>query len=196
LGAGLDTFAQRRPGIAAQLTIFEVDQPGPQRWKQRRLIELGYDVPNWLRFAPVDFEAGDSWWTALRDAGFHANEPAVITSTGVSMYLTQEAIQAMLRQIATFARGSTLATTFVLPVELADAEDRPGYEAAIAGARASGTPFISFFTPEHIAKLAREAGFREVATISPSVLNERYFSNRADGLRLSGTSEQFLIAKT
>ena len=30
LGAGLDTFAQRRPEIAAQLNIFEIDQPKMQ----------------------------------------------------------------------------------------------------------------------------------------------------------------------
>jgi len=28
LGAGLDTFAQRRPEIASRLLVFEVDQPG------------------------------------------------------------------------------------------------------------------------------------------------------------------------
>ena len=38
LGAGLDTFAQRRPEIAARLRVFEVDQPGPQAWKRQRLI--------------------------------------------------------------------------------------------------------------------------------------------------------------
>ena len=30
LGAGLDTFAQRRPDLAARLRVFEVDQPGPR----------------------------------------------------------------------------------------------------------------------------------------------------------------------
>jgi methyltransferase (TIGR00027 family) len=58
LGAGLDTFAQRRPEVASSLTLFEIDQPGTQAWKHRRLIELGYGVPEWLRFVPVDFEAG------------------------------------------------------------------------------------------------------------------------------------------
>ncbi|GAB3629284.1 O-methyltransferase [Pandoraea terrae] len=38
LGAGLDSFAQRRPEIASHLRVFEVDQPGPQAWKRRRLI--------------------------------------------------------------------------------------------------------------------------------------------------------------
>src|SRR5579862_4919953 len=62
LGAGLDTFAQRRPDLASTLHVFEVDQPGPQAWKRERLIALGYDVPEWLRLVPVDFEAGDAWW--------------------------------------------------------------------------------------------------------------------------------------
>jgi methyltransferase (TIGR00027 family) len=30
LGAGLDTFAQRRPEIASRLRVFEIDQPGAQ----------------------------------------------------------------------------------------------------------------------------------------------------------------------
>ena len=34
LGAGLDTFAQRRPELASRLRMFEVDRPGPQEWKR------------------------------------------------------------------------------------------------------------------------------------------------------------------
>ena len=60
LGAGLDSFAQRRPEIASHLKVFEIDQPGPQAWKRQRLIELGFGVPDWLRFVPVDFEAGEA----------------------------------------------------------------------------------------------------------------------------------------
>ncbi len=45
LGAGLDTFAQRRPEIASRLRVFEIDQPAPQAWKRRRLIELGFPIP-------------------------------------------------------------------------------------------------------------------------------------------------------
>src|SRR6185312_9073436 len=61
LGAGLDSFAQRRPEIASRLRVFEVDRPGPQEWKRRRLVDLGFGVPDWLRLVPVDFEAGASW---------------------------------------------------------------------------------------------------------------------------------------
>src|SRR5271168_4873079 len=100
LGAGLDTFAQRRPEIASRLRIFEVDPPGPQAWKQQRLSELGFGLPEWLRFVPVDYEAGDGWWQRLAAAGFDAGRPAVVASTGVSMYLTRDAIAATLRLVA------------------------------------------------------------------------------------------------
>ncbi len=202
LGAGLDSFAQRRPEIASRLKVFEVDQPGPQAWKRQRLIELGFGIPEWLRLVPVDFEAGGTererpkaaWWEELTNAGFDASEPAVVVSTGVSLYLSKEAIAATLRAIASLAPGSTLAMTFILPLELADPEERPGYEAAAKGARASGTPFISFFAPQEMLTLAREAGFREVRHVAGSDLAQRYFAGRSDGLRPG--SEALLVATT
>jgi methyltransferase (TIGR00027 family) len=194
LGAGLDTFAQRRPEIASRLRIFEVDQPGPQAWKRQRLIELGFGIPEWLRLVPVDFEAGGSWWERLAAAGFDARRPAVVSSTGVSLYLTKDAIAATLRQIAALAPGTTFAMTYILPLELADPEERPGYEAAERGARAAGTPFLSFFTPPEMLTLAREAGFREVRRVSAAELTQRYFAVRTDGLRPG--SEELLVAST
>jgi methyltransferase (TIGR00027 family) len=196
LGAGLDTFAQRRPEIASGLRVFEVDQPGPQTWKQRRLYELGFGVPSFLRFVPVNFEAGDAWWEALKTAGFDSDEPAVVASTGVSMYLTRDAIAATLRQVAALASGSTLAMTFLLPLELMPPEVRPGFQMAEKGAQASGTPFISFFTPTEMLTLAREAGFKTVQHVSAAFLAERYFSGRTDGLRPPNNSEELLVATT
>src|SRR5437667_10324227 len=92
LGAGLDTFAQRRPEIASRLRIFEVDRPGPQAWKRERLIELGFGIPEWLRLVPVDFEAGDDWWQWLAAAGFDIGQPAVCASSGFRMYVYLDAI--------------------------------------------------------------------------------------------------------
>jgi methyltransferase (TIGR00027 family) len=196
LGAGLDTFAQRRPEIASGLRVFEIDQPGAQAWKRQRLIDLGFGIPEWLRLVPVDFEAGGSWRESLAAAGFDADRPAVVASAGVSMYLTRAANTATLRDVAAFAKGSTLAMTFLLPLELADPAARPGLERGEQGARASGTPFISFFTPTEILTLAREAGFREVLHVSAATLSQRYFAGRTDGLRLPDRSEELLVAST
>jgi methyltransferase (TIGR00027 family) len=195
LGAGLDTFAQRRPELAARLRIFEVDRPGPQSWKRQRLVELGYGIPDWLRLVPVDFEAGGSWWEGLSDEGFAADAPAVVASTGVSMYLTKDANAATLSQLASLAPGSTLVMTFQPPLELLEEEDRPGRLAVENGARAAGTPFLSFFAPEEILGMAREAGLSEVRHVSATMLNERYFAGRSDGLRTSN-GEELLVATT
>ena len=196
LGAGLDSFAQRRPEIASHLKVFEVDQPGPQAWKRQRLIELGFGVPDWLRFVPVDFEAGGSWRDGLVTAGFDDSKPAIVVSTGVSMYLTKDANAATLREVASLAPGSTLAMTFLLPLEMADPEVRPGLEMAEKGARSSGTPFISFFTPPEILALAHEAGFGEARHVSAADLTERYFMGRTDGLRPPKNAEELLVANT
>lgn len=195
LGAGLDTFAQRRADLASRLLVFEVDQPGPQEWKRQRLVELGFGVPSFLRLVPVDFEAGDLWWERLAASGFDAALPTVVASTGVSMYLTREAITATLRRIASLAQGSTLVMSFLLPIELMGPEVRPGFERAAEGARASGTPFISFFTPDEMLQLAREAGFRAVEHVPAAALAERYFAGRADGLRPPENAEELLVAR-
>jgi methyltransferase (TIGR00027 family) len=193
LGAGLDTFAERRPDLAARLTVFEVDQPGTQAWKRQRLTDLGYGIPDWLRLVPVDFEAGASWRDEVAAAGFDVTRPAVVASTGVSMYLTREANAATLRDLATLAPGSTVALTFMLPLDLIDEQDRQGWTMAENGARNSGTPFISFFSPGEFLGLAREAGFADVRHVSGRDLGERYLAGRTDGLRVS-TGEDFLVA--
>jgi hypothetical protein len=79
--------------------------------------------------------------------------------------LRQVATLAALRQVATLAARSTSATTFILPLELTDPEVRPGMELAEKGARASGSPFISFFTrTRSLLWLAKPASCRLVAT--------------------------------
>jgi len=196
LGAGLDTFVQRRPELASRVVVFEIDQPGPQEWKRQRLVDLGLGVPSFLRLVPVDFEAGDDWWKRLVASGFDSGRPAVVASTGVSMYLTKDAIMATLRQVAALAPGSTLVMSFMLPIEMVDAEVRPGVQRAAEGARANGTPFISFFTPEEMLALARDAAFKEVRHVSADTLAERYFAGRKDGLRPPGNSEELLVAST
>lgn len=193
LGAGLDTFAQRRPETASALRIYEVDQPGTQEWKRRRLIELGYPPPAGLRLVPVDFEAGQSWWNALAANGFNAASAAVVTSIGVSMYLTRDATEATLRQTAALAPGSTLAMTFMLPIDLIDEDERALQLRVEAAARASGTPFISHYAPDEIVAMARAAGFTSVHHVTPVQLTQRYFADRADGLR-PARAEHLIVA--
>ncbi len=192
LGAGLDTFAQRK-GAAAGLQVFEVDAPGPQAWKRERLAALGWDTPPWLHFVPVDFEAGQDWWQQLTLAGFDPRKPTVVVSTGVVMYLTHQAIVATLRQLAQLPAGSALAMSFMLPVDLVEPAERPGRLATEKYAAAAGTPFLSFFSPQEMVELVRSSGIGDASHVSAAELTERYFSGRTDGLRPS-SSEEIVVA--
>jgi methyltransferase (TIGR00027 family) len=194
LGAGLDTFAQRRPEIASRITVFEVEQPGPQAWKRKRLVELGFGVPEWLRLVPVDFET-TSWWDGLLANGFDVAKPAVVASLGVSMYLTREATAAVLRQGAALAPGSTLVMTFMQPVDLVAPEEQDIHRATNAAARAAGTPFISYYSPDEILAMARDAGFAAARHVTAGDYTQRYFADRTDGLR-PFTTEELLVATT
>ncbi|SDD69223.1 class I SAM-dependent methyltransferase [Niabella drilacis] len=194
LGAGLDSFAQRRPDVAARLQVYEIDQPDTQLWKQQRLQALDFGLPEWLHFVSVDFEKS-SWWQELLKAGFNLAEPAVAACTGVTLYLTENAIRDTLRQLATLAPGSALAIAFYLPLHLMAPEDRPLQEIATKGAREAGTPFVSFFAPADVLQLAEDAGFKNSKIITTKELELLYFANRTDGL-LPASGEIFLLAET
>ncbi len=194
LGAGLDSFAQRNAEISSQIDIYEIDQPDTLAWKEEKLIENGYKISDNLHFVPVDFETS-SWWTELLNKGFDVNEKAVVSCTGVTLYLAKEAITDTLKKMTSLASGSTIAIAFYLPLEQLDEEDKPMQEIAIKGANASGTPFVSFFSVEEIIKLAEEAGLQEIQTVSTKDMTENYFKDRTDNL-LPASGEFFLIAKT
>ena len=145
---------------------------------------------------PVDFEAGDAWWERLASAGFDRGRPAVVASTGVSMYLTREAIAATLRELATLAPGSTLAMTFLLPLELVDDAGPPGLEHAEQRRAGPRDAVHQLLRAARVPRPGpRRPGSPTSGTCPGANLNDRYFAGRPDGLRMS-TGEDFLIATT
>jgi methyltransferase (TIGR00027 family) len=117
LGAGLDTFAYRRPDL--DLHVFEVDHPATQGWKRSSLADLGVTIHDNLVFAPVDFEH-QGLELALEEAGFSFQKPAVFSWLGVTMYLTPEAIDQTLSTIAHGAAGTRLVLTYNQPDRVLD----------------------------------------------------------------------------
>lgn len=193
LGAGLDTFALRHAQDGNGPLVFEVDQPQTQEWKQARMRALGLPVPESLRFAPFDFESGGSWVAALGEAGFDPTRPAVVALTGLTQYLTKNAIQRMMRDVAGLSPATAYVATFIVPLEAADPADRDLVALTVQLNQARGTPWLSTFTPGQFGRLAEESGLRDAAVVSPAALTDRYFSGRSDGLRPC-SAEQLLIA--
>jgi methyltransferase (TIGR00027 family) len=112
LGAGYDCRALRLPELA-DTRVFEIDHPATQGHKRRVLAELGVESPS--TYVTWDFEtqATDDLPAALAEAGHDAKAPSLTIWEGVTMYLTEPAIDASLRAIASWsAPGSQLAMTY------------------------------------------------------------------------------------
>ena len=185
LGAGLDTFAYRNAYGAEGLQVFEVDHPGTQRWKQKLVAEAGIDVPASLTCVPLDFER-DDLSTALRNAGFRADQAACIGWMGVTMYLTTDAVTRTLRAAAGFAAGSCLCFDYRVPVSMLNPVERVINDMLGQQIAAAGEPWLSSFEPEQLQGRLLELGFSSAQSATPEELNARYFARRKDGLRTGG----------
>ncbi|MGA2673209.1 MAG: class I SAM-dependent methyltransferase [Terracidiphilus sp.] len=183
LGAGLDTFAYRNP--FASLRVFEVDYPATQEWKRALLEEAAIDAPAGLTFVPLDFEhktlAG-----GLAEAGFDAGKPAFFGWLGVTPYLTLDAFRATLSAIAALPFGSGVSFDYAFSPETLTPQRRRVFDALAGRVAAAGEPFRLFFAPEQLAAELHRAGFRRLEQVDTGELNDLYFRNRADGLKLSG----------
>jgi methyltransferase (TIGR00027 family) len=184
LGAGLDSFAYRRPDLATILRIFEVDHPATQQWKRARLEALSVDLPSHLTFIPLDFE--QHTLAAALPAGGHRPElPTFFSWLGVTHYLTDEAVFTILRYVASLAPGSEIVFQYFLPETLFDDENRR-LLALWKERRASvGEPVLSQFEPATLATRMQECGFTQIWDVGPEELDARYFAGRTDGLRAS-----------
>lgn len=194
LGAGLDSFALRHADLLRRLTVYEIERPGPQAWKQRRLSELGLAVPPGLRFVPVDFESGETWATRLAEADFDRRRPAFLSALGLTQYIDRAATRAIFEEAAALAPGTAIFCGFIVPDDLVDPAEREITHRIKEVVASRGCPFVSEYAPADLAALAQRAGFDDVRLFSPDELTERYFSGRPDRLRMPSL-ERFLFAR-
>ena len=183
LGAGLDTFAYERAKVFDGLSIFEIDHPATQGWKREKLKEAQIVPPSSLTYAPVNFES-ETIREGLVRAGFDFGKPAWFAWLGVTPYLSREAIVATLSLIASLKPNSGVVFDYAEPPQGDSAS--LGFRAMSERVAAIGEPFKSFFMPDEISTLLREIGFATIESLGAMELNARYFSSRADGLKLLG----------
>ncbi|MBO0860816.1 MAG: class I SAM-dependent methyltransferase, partial [Chloracidobacterium sp.] len=183
LGAGLDTFAYRNPYPKHTLRIFEVDHPATQAWKRARLKDAGIALPVNLKFAPVDFEKR-TLADGLRDAGYDPSQNAFFSWLGVTPYLTIDGVMTTLRYIATAQMGSGVVFDYAISPSLMAPTQRLVFDAMANRVAAAGEPWHTFFDPAELMKDLQAMGFGHVEDIGAEEINERYFKDRTDGLRV------------
>ncbi len=195
LGAGLDTFAYRNPYPAGRLRVFEVDHPATQAWKLELLERTRIAIPETVRHVPVDF-ASQALGERLRDSGFRADAPSFFSWLGVTMYLERPTVLATLRWIAAaLPPGSGIVFDYAIAPARLGWFERLVFCAMAWRVAAVGEPWRTTFDPRELVTRIRELGYARVDDLAPRELNARYFSDRADGLRV-GTLAAVISAGT
>ncbi|MBN1667977.1 MAG: class I SAM-dependent methyltransferase [Anaerolineales bacterium] len=181
LGAGMETFAFRRPVLLDRLSVFEVDTPATLAFKQGRLADLGWEIPPQLAFVPLDF-AQDSLCEALEAACYDPRQPSFFSWLGVTFYLEKAVVWDTLTAIrGVAAAGSSLVFDYIEP---------QGFDPVVAAVRMQrmqaivarvGEPMRTWLDPAVLAVELARAGFHLKESLSPAEIEGRYFAGRTDG---------------
>ncbi|MEM9174296.1 MAG: class I SAM-dependent methyltransferase [Myxococcota bacterium] len=190
LGAGLDSYAWRRPDDQDALRIYEIDHPATRQWKIDRLTELGWPVPRDLRMVPCDFETRSAT-EALATTDFDPGLPTVVSWMGVIYYLERPTATAALAEIAALlAPGSELVFDFMLPWETMPPRYHAIRERMNAWLKGAGEPQKNRYTPEEMVEAASAAGFDDGEVLDVPSLYARYTAREPK----TPLTERFFVA--
>lgn len=173
LGAGYDARAYR---FAAQLhdaqaRVFEVDHPATQRRKLEMLA--GAELPETrVEHVPFDFEQGVDKLPAALDAhGFSPSERTFAIWEGVTMYLTEPAIEATLAMLrGCTPPGSELCFTYF---DVRYLHGRRGIQLRLL-VRAVGEPLRFGWDPGHLPEWMQRHGWELLRDDEGPTLATRY----------------------
>lgn len=184
LGAGYDSRAHRLK-LPSKLKIFEVDQSEVQELKRLRLPD---NMPNResITYVDIDFNH-QSLKEQLINVGFDQNKSTIFTLEGVSQYISREALDATLKEVADLNPNSN-SKIFISYVNKLLKEDSKacfgkGYskpEKAVSfitnSAAKMGEPWISFYSAEEIESILSQNNFTLIENKTLADLNSKYFS--------------------
>ncbi len=196
LGAGLDSFAWRRPDLAKRLRVIELDHPSTQGYKRKRLAELGLAVPEGVELAAVDFEQ-TRVADALAGTSFDPRARAFFSWMGVVCYLSRAAFEATLDDVARASiPGSRILFDHPVPPDYVADADRELGRQVDAGTAAMGEARTLKLAPSDVAATAARLGFERIEDLSPENHRDRYFAGRGDGLAPNPEVHLVLLRRT
>ncbi|HBV96485.1 MAG: methyltransferase [Peptococcaceae bacterium BICA1-7] len=181
LGAGMDTFAFRRPDLLDQIQVFEVDHPATQAFKRTRMAEIGWEQPDQLRFVPVDFTK-ESLASALTRSSYDPRLLSFFSWLGVTYYLPRQAVLAALRAFADIAPGGSAVIFDYMDTDaFVPGRAARRMQMSMEKCREWGEPLITGFDPVTLAGDLAGVGLQLKENLSPSDIQERYFRGCTDG---------------
>jgi len=147
LGAGFDSRAWRL-GALQGLPVFEVDHCATSIEKRRRLRAAGLD-PERVTLVGMDF-IQDLLADALDRTGFDPRQRTIVIWEGVTNYLSEDAVEAVLAWTGGLAPDSLLAFTYVHARVLAEPSAFAGAERILAAVARTGEAWTFAIDPAQL----------------------------------------------
>jgi|UniRef100_A0A7V6DQW4 methyltransferase (TIGR00027 family) len=183
LGAGMDTFAWRRPDLLAHLQVLEIDYPATQAHKRRRFQKAGLQPPAGLHFLPLDFNEG-TLESVLRGSAYDPQAPTIFSWLGVTYYLPLPAILATWRAISLLAPpGSAIIFDYLEADAFIPGRVARRVEVMKEIVQRIGEPMITGFAPAALAADLAGQGLRLQENLGPAEIQARFFQGRPDNYR-------------
>lgn len=184
LGAGLDSWALRHE--EPDVTVFELDHPATQQWKDARIRERLGELPSHLVLIPIDFER-ESIADLLPGHGFDPQARAFVSWLGTLCYLTREAIAEGFTALARVcAPGSRIAFEYFQPKATMSPADLALFELLDEGGTRRGEPMRTLLEAGEMDGILGAAGFGVVEDLPAAEIRRRYLAGRSDGLDIPG----------
>jgi len=181
LGAGYDSRAYRFHQAYPQVRFFEVDLPATSELKRKRLAEMFGAVPEYVRYAPIDFDA-QKLEDVLPPLGYDPKQKTFFILEGVTMYVVPEGVGATLNFVRmNSAPGSRLVYDYLLrPVIERKFRGYWGADHISFVVERAGEPFVTGWTPREAAAFAKRHGLAVVEDIGERELLKRHMTG-SDG---------------
>ena len=170
LGAGMDTFAFRRPEMLEELEVFEVDHPATQKFKLNRLTELGWKHPAKLHFIPVDFTKESLVTALISSSSYDPQIKTFFNWLGVTYFLTRDEVFTTFRSIREIApANSTIVFDYLDTDAYIPEKSSPQMQKTLEYLRKIDEPMITGFNPLTLGDELTCLGFSLRENLSPTI---------------------------
>ena len=161
-----------------EILLGEIDGNPMQR---RGLFPTHHGKTAALHWVPVDFAKQDLA-AAFRNSPFDPHKPTFFSWLGVTYYLTREQVSETLRTLAGLApSGSAIVFDYLEADALIAGRAGRDVQRLMEMVRNSGEPMKMGFEPSALPADLAQLGWKLIEDLSPSAIQNRYFSDRTDG---------------
>ena len=174
IGAGMDSFAFRRPDLLQQIDVFEVDHPVTQLKKLGRLKKAGLTIAPNHHFIEADLSR-IAIVDALSNSEFDMSRPTFMSLLGVAYYLTRDTLATTATSISEgLPSGTRLVFDYLLDEPSCNPEHLALRQRMLDFVKKRGEPMRGAYSLRDMDDLMYSVGFKAVESFAITDLGQAY----------------------